>query len=363
MDEEKLIEEIRKSPYKFICDFAENLYPFVGKDAFEILSLVIVSMFIKDIQYMSKRIRANMNCMFLTPSGGGKSSICSLFALFCFNPIEVKSITPAELEDRCFREEEFSLIVEDYATMSTDERVNKIIEGVIGEEKIIDRHTKQKDLRKHINAIGLLAGVPSDLSNKLTSGTIFRMIPLVIMLNDDEHSETGNHISKNIGISGDFDVRENIIKEYYNTLYRIQNEEREMKESGFCKINGFIMTNEIRDTLRTEWERLTRFYRKNAPYNFFRELWDGYRMLFAHCFLNYFNRERKGDCLVVTKDDLEVALFLMKKTMGIKYELLMSERLIKGIKNLRDLEVFMKSKNIPHRVKGLIHSQIIRNIK
>jgi len=345
-----MLESIKKNPYEMICDYTESIYPHTGKEVFEVLSLVPCSLILPDISYFSKTIRTNMNVLFLTLSGGAKSSLCKQFATFSYFPIEARSYTPAGLEKEIEAKPVFSLIIEDYATMAQDERILKIIEGIIGEEKVLDRHTTKKNVRKSVEGIGLFCGVPADLSSKLTSGTIFRTICLVVMHTDEEHSEIGLHINRNIGDTNNHKQLESDIRDYYTLLQEIQ----AGKHKEHPPVLGYDIQQMFKDALYKEWNVLTRVYRKNAPFNFFRELHDGYRMLVSLAFLNYFNRTIKDGMLVVEHEDCKIAVSLMRQTLQTKYELLMSEKLGKSVKNINQLQKIMKSNKIPQRVKALM---------
>lgn len=339
MEEEKLLDieeipdDIKHSPYSYICDFVEKLYPSTGKEVFEILSLVPISLIIPDLSYFSKTERTNMNVLFLAYSGSGKSSICKLFSKFCYYPLEGRSYTPAELENKTLKYMHefgmFSLIIEDYATMSTDERINKIIEGVLGDEKVIDRHTTKKDIRESIEAVGLLAGVPDDLSNKITSGTLSRVLCVLIVHDDDKHSSIGKHISDNLGILNGATEKEKIIKSYYQALYEIQNN----KINEYGKVVEFVIPESMREQIYKAWDGRTRIYRKQVPFNFFRELQDAYRILVSHCFLNYFNRKVKDGKMYVNQEDCQIALNLLKRNLDTKYYLFISEKMSKSIRS------------------------------
>ena len=75
MENEEEMNIIRKDPYNYICDYIESIYPKIGRKTFEILSLLPVSLVMPDIPSGTKTVRSNLNCIFLGPSGSGKSSI------------------------------------------------------------------------------------------------------------------------------------------------------------------------------------------------------------------------------------------------------------------------------------------------
>lgn len=356
---DSLKSDIKLKPYSFICKFAEDISPFTGGKCFEILALVPGSLLIDDLPYMSKTIRSNINVLLLTLSGGNKSSTCSQFAKFTYNPLQTKSITPAELENKVLESPVFSLIVEDYSTMASDERIQKIVDGILGDEKILDRHTTTKDIRENVNGVGLLCGVPNDINNKLTSGNIFRTVCIAIMHNNDQHSQIGRHINKGIGENGDYSLREEVIIDYYKTLQIIQS--GELVCDKLFPVKSFNIPDAFKERLVNLWDKLTISFRKNAPYNWFRELHEGYRFLINHAFLNYFNRKIVDGVLYVQEEDCKVAEILMEKTMITKYSILMSEELSGSIRSMKDFEKVMKDPKIPQLTKDFIPVHLQRN--
>lgn len=325
------MEEIKKNPYKIICDFYERTYPKIGGYVFEILSLVPCSLIIDDLDFFSTKIRTNMNVFFLAESGSAKSSICSEFAKISYSPIEGRSYTPAELENEAIRKKFFTLIIEDYATMSMDERTNKIIEGAIGDEKVIDRHTTKKDVREHIEAVALLCGVPNDLNYRLTTGLLSRVICIAKAHRDKEHSDIGKHIIKNAGNKIECEIPLEKIKDYYKLLFDIQNNAGEELQ----RVNGFFISENIRDRIWKVWDEETKKFRKIAPFNFFRELHDGIRILVSYAFLNYFNRKINNGILEVTEEDCEIAIKLMKRNLNKKFRIYAWEKLGGSIDNMK----------------------------
>ena len=180
---------IKEKPYEYICQWVEKILPFTGKKIFEIVSLMPCSLILPDLVYKGKSIRTNINVLLLTSPGGGKSTASKILAYISYNSIELRSITPAKLEEKIQGTPLFTLIVEEYATMSKDPRVGKIIEGILGEEKKLQRATMRKDVDIDTEGVGLLCGVPSDLQEHLSGGLIFRLVPLCIFHSKEEHSK------------------------------------------------------------------------------------------------------------------------------------------------------------------------------
>lgn len=61
--------EIKSNPYKFICDYYDSLYPYMGKEVFSVLSLVPCSLILPKIKRNNKEIKIHISCLLLAPSG------------------------------------------------------------------------------------------------------------------------------------------------------------------------------------------------------------------------------------------------------------------------------------------------------
>src|SRR3990167_543019 len=244
------MEEIKKSPYNFICQYVESLYPHIGRKTFEILALMPCSLILPDLPYGSKNVRSNINALFLGSSGSGKSSIAKLFSNFVINALEFESVTSAGLESAITQSPIFSLIVGAFARMSRDPILIKVIEGLLGEEKTIKRRTARKDVDMDVNGIALLCGVSTDLSKYILSGMIWRLVPILIGHSPDEHSEIGKHIRDKIG-NTEKDGKEQNIKNYYEELVGIQSKSE-------TRIVGYNILSEFKNGLYVEWEKLTK---------------------------------------------------------------------------------------------------------
>ena len=344
------LKEISKEPYKYICDYIESIYPKIGRKTFQVLSLLPVSLIIPDIPFGSKNIRSNLNAIFLGASGSGKTSIAKLFSKFVINPLEFESITSAGLEGSITNTGgTFALIVGDFARMSRDPILLKTLEGILGEERRLQRTTARKDLDMEVNAVSLLCGVSTDLSKYILSGMIWRLVPILVGHSPNEHSEIGEHIKNNAGIKKE-DGNEEIIKKYYDELFKIQSSDK--------KVVGYNLKYEFRDGLYNEWRVMTEPYVKELGLNFFRELWDSYRFLVCHSFLNIFNREVKDGILTPNKDDYEIAMKLMKQSVKFKFRLIRSESFAKGIKDAKDFKKIMESDKVPEQVKDMIRGLV-----
>ena len=345
-----VINQIRENPYKFICDYAESFYPHVGRKSFEVLALSPVSLIIPDISFGSKKIRSNIHTILLTASGGGKSSIAELFSKFTLNALKLESVTSAGLESSIMNlGNTFSLIVGDFARMSRDPTLMKVLEGMLGEEKSIKRKTARKDLDIEVNAVALLCGVSSDLSKYILSGMLWRLVPIMCGYSSEEHNNIGIHLMKKAG-NVEEDNKEEAISEYYNELLEFQSSDK--------SIIGYKIPDRFKDELRVEWYKMTDPYVKELGLNFFRELMEGLRFLIAHAFLNVFNRKVENRMLIPNEEDFRIAMKLMKQSIKFKFRLIRSESFSKGLKDAKDFKKIMESDKIPEQVKEMIRGLV-----
>jgi len=346
------LTEIKKDPYKYICDYAESLYPRVGKKCFEILSLMIVSPIIPDLPFGNKKVRSNIHCLFLAPSGSGKSSISKLFETFALSPLPLRSITSARLESAIMQNPFFSLVVDDFATMSRDPILIKVIEGLLGEEKTVSRKTMRKDIDIEAEGTALLCGISTDLSQYILSGLIFRCIPLLIGHSPEEHSQIGEHIKNKIG-NTETDGAEEIIRAYYMQLAQNQAGKGDLTE-----VKDYNINKKFKDRAYEEWDKMTQSTVKELGMNFFRELQEFFRLLVAHAFLNSYNRKIENNVLYPNEEDFNVALRLMKQSIKFKFRLIRSESFAKGIKNAKQFKEILDSDKVPEQYKEILRNLI-----
>ena len=340
---------IQEDPYKYICDYVESIYPKIGRKTFEILSLMPCSLIIPDLPFGSKKVRSNLHALFLAPSGSGKTSIAKLFAKLTFSPLEFESVTSAKMESAIAQNPMFSLIVGDFARMSRDPILIKVIEGLLGEEKSINRKTMRTDIELDVEGTALLCGVSTDLSHYILTGLIFRVVPILVGHSPDEHSEIGEHIKSKIG-NYEEDGKEEIIKNYYLDLAKIQGDKEK-------QVRYYHIPNEFREKAYNEWNKITKTMVSELGLNFFRELQEFFRFLCASAFLNYHNRKVENNKLYPNEEDFDIALRLMKNSINFKKRLIRSESFAKGIKNAKQFKEIMKSDKVPEQYK-----EIIRNL-
>lgn len=349
---EKLRQEIRSDPYKFICNWMETRLPFTGRKAMEVVALLPPSLILPDFNYHGDQIRSNINVLLMTPPSGGKSTLAKEFALITFLPFEASSITPRKLEAEVKARGTLSFVVGDFSRMIKDQDTIKVIENVIGEEKRLQRHTMRGSFDSEVNAVGLFCGTNQDLSTYLTGGYVFRVVPVIISHNADQHSEIGQKIVESMNRDSDFAERREVIRDFYYELLEIQRGEHEkFKQITSCYLNPTFIKEAY-----AVWDENTKFINKslNVHLNWFRELHEFSRFLFSHAFLNIYNREVREGVLYPNKEDFTIALKLMEDTLQIKYDVVSMNVFSKNISDMRELENVMKGNRLSEQRKNIL---------
>ncbi len=359
MEEDKLkkIEEekIRQDPYNYICDYVESVYPKTGRKVFEVLALMPPSLIIPDFKFMGKLIRSNIHALFLASSGSGKTSLSDLFATFTYSPLKLESVTSAGLENLINELPMFSLIVGDFARMSADRTLIKVIEGLLGEEKRLKRKTTRKDIDIEAEGIGLLCGVSTDLHKYVLGGLIFRVVPILLYHTHDEHSEIGKHIMNNIGSNIDEGNKEEVIREFYSELSLIQSG----GHPTIKPIREYFFERLYKEKLFKEWNELTKpIIKEGHGFNFFRELQEGIRILISHAFLNIHHRKCVDGILYPNDEDFKIAMKIMKQTIIFKYRLMKTEKMAQGLSNAKEFVRVMNSESVSEETKNILKNLI-----
>lgn len=349
---EKLKDEIRKNPYKFICDWMEKRLPFTGAKAMSVVALMPPSLILPDFNYHGDQIRSNINVLLMTPPSGGKSTLAKEFSLITFLPFESSSITPRKLEQEVKARGTLSFVVGDFSRLIKDQDTIKVIENVIGEEKRIQRHTMRGSFDAEVNAVGLFCGTNQDLSHYLSGGYVFRVVPIIVSHDAEQHSLIGQKIVESMNHDSDFADRREVIRDFYYELLEIQRGEHKK----FKQITSCYLDAEFIKQAYAIWDENTKFINKtlNVHLNWFRELHEFSRFLFSHAFLNIYNREVKDGVLYPTKQDFEVALKLMEDTLQVKYDVVSMNVFSKNISDMRELENVMKGNRLSEQRKNIL---------
>lgn len=351
---EDLNKEIVKRPYQFITGYMEDRLPYTGGEVFERISLIPPSLILPDFAYKGDMIRSNINVLLIGSSSSGKSTITKEFLNLAYYPLSVKSITPAMLERKIRECPTFTLIVDDFSRMIRDPIIVKIIEGILGEEKRIQRATMRSELDLETDACGLFCGTSQDLSSYLTGGFLQRTVPIIIHHNEKEHSDIGKNIIKNMGKRQD-GIKRQVIGNYYNKLFKIQLGQNK----NVNPVIDYYQDPKMNEEAYEIWDERTKKINEilKTQLNWFRELHEFFRFMYSHAMLNIFNRKVNDGILYPEKDDFNVGIKLMEQTIKLKYDVLSMSSFSKTISDLRELQLIMDSNKLSQNRK-----EILRNL-
>ena len=181
------------------------------------------------------------------------------------------------------------------------------------------------------------SGVPQDLTSYITSGLIFRVIPIYISHDLNEQEEIGRDIIQNLEVEEvDGTSLKNIV-DYYRTLYGIM-EGKSMKYKPVIKIK---ISEEQRLKIYRNWVRMLEKLEIENTTNWFRELYDGIRMACSLGLLNYFNRKKyeyeNGVILELEDSDINIASKLMANEIDVKFKIIMLEAIKKKLMVAKEL--------------------------
>lgn len=316
---QQLPEKLRAEPYKFICNYYEEIYPHIGKKVFSILSLVPVSLLLPKIPRGSKQVKSKLNVLLISSPGTGKSSIGDEFEKIAFEPMAMESVTDARLAHEMASKTHVSLIVSDIARIFSNQDLVKQLENLLGEEGCISRHTmKSKDDKKRkIEAVSFLAGTPENINSKrVRDGILSRLSPLVVFYSSDEHEAIIDQVNDEMGVEKENCV--NQIRSFYYWLYSIQ--------KGFDKkikpVNKYVFDNQIKNEAKPFIKKIVSPIFDNYGITSIREVEQLYRFMIAHCFMNIHNRKCVKGVLHIERKDFEIAKELIMREIKTKYKII-----------------------------------------
>jgi len=324
------------SKYSEIISYMEKRYPKTGGYIFEYLSLLPISLFLPPIHYGNKLIRPNLSLLLLGPSGSAKTDISLDFQKIAYNPLVFDYITAVRLEREIRGSEYNTILVNDLARVSKDKDIMKILESVI-EEGVSNRLTNNYSLHIQTRAIAFLAGVPQDLSAYISSGLLFRVIPIFISHNKEEQKEIGKIITENLSKESKINDFSEII-DYYKKLYLIQTN-KDLKNP---PVINFEFTEKQKEDVYNSWASLIDKLNVDDTTIWFRELYDCFRMAMSLACLEYFDREKikkeRGVILKVDDVDIAQAIRLNKRELLTKFDILQLEKIRKKMSILKELK-------------------------
>lgn len=357
MQEQKLKElneEILKNPYNTIKDWAEERLKLTGEKVFQFSALQPISLIAPDIPAGDYSIRTNIHLLLIAPSGSGKSTALRMQKDITYNPFKFKDITGARAIEELSGKNNVSMICDDVETMFKDMDLIKIMEGALGEEKEISRHTMRSSRQLDINSTFIGGCLPYSLKKNIKQGLIQRMIPIVLFHSKNEQMEIGKHISSSI-FSNNSKISRMDIADYYQKIYNIQKGRDEQNK----KIDGYVVSEEQKKVFQKLWVKI---FDLNFPEDsyFNRELHSPFRYLCCSAMLNYFNREivvENGKSLIIPNDqDLQLSKKLFKIEMIMKYHIMRLDSLVddaKGKDVLRLYEQIQDSGDLAYEVKQI----------
>ncbi len=312
-------KKIRESPYEYIRDFYEKLYPHVGRKVMSVLSLVPCSLILPSFyDELGKKTHTRISYLLLSPPATAKTSIGTHFKKFTYDAFPAEYITDAKLSSVLNFKTRVTLIVTDIARVFSNPILAKQIETIIGDEGKLSRFTaKTGDEEIPIDAVAYFAGTIENLEVTLREGNIFRVSPQIIFHTEGEHDEILAKENQTIGKGKpeNFVDKEQVIIDYYQSLLDIQENRSKDKIE---EITDYEITDEFREVIATRTIPLLRKMFKETDREYVRELHLVYRYLVSHAFLNIHNRKVKNGKLFVEKEDLGAALRLSKAELATK---------------------------------------------
>lgn len=338
---EKLPKELIKDPYNYIMSYYESIYPYIGGKIFSILSLVPVSLIMPKILRKRKEIKQKINLLLISSPGTGKSSIAKEFEKIAYHPITLEHVTDSRLFYELSQMDMVTLIISDISKVFSDDMLVKQLENLIGDESMISRNTmqnKEQDTTKKIDAVSYLSGTPDNISNKrIRDGLLSRVSPLIITHSLQEHEGIIDFVNDSIGEESVGEV--NYIPHYFAGLYKIQKGQHSL----YGPIIGYDISKEIKESIKIFIKPLVKPAFIKFGIESVRELEETYRILCASAVLNYFNRQIIKGKIIVTRQDLEIAKFLIKREIATKYKIISTimERDRNNLKTMNQLKEWL----------------------
>lgn len=319
--DKEFLERIKMNPYSEIRNFYERILPCMGSKCFSIASLVPISHILPKIIRNGKEIRVHINVWIMTPTGGGKSTLCREFENVCYFPLSTKKMTTPRVYHELKLGEHRTLIVEDIATWVSDDEKIKILEGVIGEEESISHETMRNIKNggpKHVNVVSFLASTPEVISNnRIQHGILRRVSPLIVFLSKEENDKISDYIHNSMGKDSKV-LSSEPIRKFYEEIYNIQ----KGLNKNIPPIRSYIIPDFIREELKNYIKPLSQGLFDRYGSSSASEIEEVYRFLVCHAGLNIFKKIRDGKFkdgnLEIDEEDLRVAKGLIGREISSK---------------------------------------------
>lgn len=343
------MKRIKANPRDYVCKFMENNLLHVGSKAFSFISLMPVSLVLKDLTFKSSGVKPNFNLLLVGNPSIGKTTIANMFCKMSITPIKVKKITNAHLVMKLIEEKIFSVSIDDFANLMNDsEGYSKVktLEGALGDDRMLSAETmKYQTGEVRVQGVGLIGITPLDLAkyiDHMKSGLFSRMSVLWVNLTQKQNKEIITYMNDGIGDhydAKDSFIQEKVIIDFYNNLFDIQFN----KNNEISRVEGYVIDKSIKREASKKWDEIMeRFSIKNTG-DFKRDLHDFYRFLIAHAFLNIYNRNHEEGILKPNKEDCNVALDLMEESLKNKIMLSQIQNDAKVLKNPQKFLKFIEA--------------------
>ena len=202
-----------------------------------------------------------------------------------------------------------------------DEEKIKLLEGVIGEEESISRDTMkniENGSNKKVDVIAFCCGTAENLTNnKINTGILRRMSPIIIFLSPEEHSDIIKFINLGVGEMKSNRDSEPITK-FYEEIADIQ----EGYNKEIRPITGYIISEEIKEEVNNFFLPLTVNLHKKYRMSLATESEGTWRFICCSAMLRVFEKHRKGlirdNKLIIDHQDLEIGKKLIQREISTK---------------------------------------------
>ena len=354
------MNKLKSHPIKYICDWMESNLIHIGKKVFRLISLQPCSMIIPSISIHSIDMRANINVFLIGSPSCGKSSLCKKFCRFTYFPMPQKGISAPKLINKIKKFEGFfSISIDDFSNVLNQPDgydIVKILEGALGDEKEFSSENMVRSFKGKTKAVGLICGTWTDLkrySNFLKGGLLSRMSLLFISLTEQQRREKADFINAGIGNKNDAiesRMKQQIIKDYYDLLFKIQNKE---KDAGRPQVQEYYFDDKLNKIALEKWKKMTSQYSNDINGDFTRELQDFYRFLISHAFINIFNRKIENGKIFLNQEDYSFAMEMLEETLKNKINLIKARLFLEG-SSTQDFINAMQSPKATEDIRNLL---------